>query len=195
MFILRRMSKPWKPGRKTVELQPGARPSRIRRDPVRLLDKVEPPTPPSPEREIWVGIAGVVLFAAACAALTVGISEITSHGKADAADSAPQFGHCYNHPGPNCVLDGDTIYVGGQRLEIAGMDAPEIRGARCREEASRGVEAAVRLLALLNSGKVSVAGTGQLPRKVEVGGRDVGAAMIEAGVARKSGGTSPDWCA
>ena len=66
------VSKLWKPGRETVPL----RPSRIRRDPARL-EKLEL-KPMSPEREAWIVVIGVVLFAAAIAALVLGVSEITS---------------------------------------------------------------------------------------------------------------------
>jgi endonuclease YncB( thermonuclease family) len=203
------VSKHWKPRRPTVELRPSgigrqpARPSRIRRDPVRLEKAVEP-QPDSPEREMWGGIAGVVLFALIGAALIVGIAVITSHrNTAAAAEAVPQFGHCYNHSGPNCVVDGDTIRVAGESIEIAGMDAPEIRAAQCPEEADRGVDAAVRLVALLNSGKVTIAAPerqadGQLLRKVEVGRRDVGRAMVRAGVARVYAGEGVSerrgWC-
>ncbi len=189
------MSKPWKPGRQTVEL----RPSRIRRDPVRLA-KVEA-TPPSPEQEVSTAVAGVLLFAFACAALVLGFSDITSYGNAATPGPArtAQFGYCANHKTPGCVLDGDTIYVGRKRVEIAGLDAPQISDAQCALEESRGVDAAVRLLALLNSGKVNVSSTfhdqfGRAVRKVEVDGRDVATAMISAGVAREYGGGRRSWC-
>ena len=187
------MSKPWKPGRQAVEL----RPSRIRRDPVRV-DKIEP-TPPSREREVWGTVAGVVLFALACAALVVGFSDITNHTTVHAAEPVAQFGHCYNHSGPNCVVNGETIIFGGKKVEIAGIDVPEIGDAACPEEASRGVEAAVRLLELLNSGKVTIARTergadGRLRSKVEVDRRDVAKAMVRSGVARESGRGPRGWC-
>jgi hypothetical protein len=69
------VSKPWIPRRKTVELQPAERPSRIRRDPpaVSAQKSVQPyPT----EREIWAVVIGVVLYALAITAITVGGSAI-----------------------------------------------------------------------------------------------------------------------
>ena len=64
-----------KPGKKTVELQP----SRIRREPVRdegqRLDKVGWR---SPEWEVKLAIIGIVLFALAINAVTIGISAITA---------------------------------------------------------------------------------------------------------------------
>ena len=76
------MSKQSKFAKKTVELQPPARPSRIRRDPA-LAD-----TPENLARNAWwesreweirLAVAGVILFALALWALSIGISEVTSH--------------------------------------------------------------------------------------------------------------------
>jgi endonuclease YncB( thermonuclease family) len=185
------VSKPWNPGRKTVELAP----SRIRREPVRLDTKV---TPPSPEREIWMTVTGVVLVAIACAALAIGIAYTTLMSD-DPAPPPPAFGHCYNQGGPNCVVDGDTIYFAGEKVEIAGMDAPEIRGAHCEQEANRGIQSAVRLVELLDSGPVTVSGAlrdldGQIRRTVEVDGRNVAQRMIDAGAARELGSANEGWC-
>lgn len=191
------MSKPWKPGKKSVELNVSARPSRIRRDPVRLEKKVEAVTR---EREILGGVTGVLLFAAAIVALVVGIAVATfSNYDPAAAARAGHFGQCYNEPGPNCVVDGGTIYVGGEKVAIAGMEAPDIRGAACAAEQSRGIEAALRLADLLNSGKVTVSRTftdeyGRDVRKVQVKDKDVGKAMIEAGLARTYNGKNKSWC-
>jgi hypothetical protein len=70
------VSKNWKPGKKTVELQPEARPSRIRRDPV-PADKAAGDgklTWESSEREIWLAMLGVLLFAVAIDIIVVAIS-------------------------------------------------------------------------------------------------------------------------
>ena len=64
--------------KKTVELKP----SKIRRDPIRTAE----PTGPvgkawfdSSEWESWIVVIGVVLFALALTALSIGIGEVTSH--------------------------------------------------------------------------------------------------------------------
>ena len=58
------MSKHWNPGKKTVELSLEPRPSRIRRNPVPVQVLAERKVKPvSSEREIWLGMTGVVLFA------------------------------------------------------------------------------------------------------------------------------------
>ena len=77
------MSKGSKPGKKSIALQPAARPSRIRREPVRadhaLARKLDRIDWRSPEWEKRVIIIGVTLFALALFIITVGVSEISSH--------------------------------------------------------------------------------------------------------------------
>jgi hypothetical protein len=54
-----------------------ARPSRIRREPVaQVVHKKKPNAYPT-EREIWIVVIGVVIFALAIAALTFGVSDVT----------------------------------------------------------------------------------------------------------------------
>ena len=73
------MSKQWNPGKKTVELNPSARPSRIRREP-------PPPVRPAEkavmsyleEREAWVVTVGIIMFGLAVAIIILGFSDITS---------------------------------------------------------------------------------------------------------------------
>jgi len=186
------VSKQWSPRKQTVQLAP----SRIRRQPVPVQ---KAPEPPSPEREVLGGIAGITLFAVALAVLILGVSIATIiHTDPNAAARAARFGQCYDAEGSNCVLDGNTIYIQGQKIEIAGVVAPKIQGAQCDDERSRGIDSAVRLADLLNSGKVTVGASvrepdGQLRTRVEVGGNDVATAMINAGMARAYGNTD-GWC-
>ena len=113
-----------------------------------------------------------------------------------------EFGLCHEGGGTNCVVDGDTIWIKGRKVRIAGIDAPETHEPRCPREAALGRAAANRLHALLNSGTVTAtpaAGrdrdpNGRLLRNVAVDGRDVGQALIAAGVARRYGGAKKAWC-
>ena len=191
------MSKPWKSGRQTVELAP----SRIRREPARLQAAAVAAVPRSREREVRMVTIGVPVLAAAIAGLVVGVSEITSHQKAAEPVSAA-FGHCRATGGPNCVVDGDTFYLAGEKIGIAGIEAPRIHGARCPQEARAGIDSAVVLAELLNRGPVTLVdtgpdqdGEGRLLRRVEVKGASVGAIMVEAGAARDIGHAGPrSWC-
>ena len=199
------MGKHWKPGKKTVELaagtSPPSRPSRIRRNPVQINNNTVATTrrASNRERDLYLGIAGVLVFAAAIAAAIVALSMFTVFHPDPAADArAAQFSQCYNAQGPNCVLDGDTIYVGGERVEIAGIEAPGITDARCDKEHDRGVQAATQLVLLLNSGPVTVSlpfgdQSGRMVRKVEVKGRDVALKMISLDVAHEAG-SGLTWC-
>ena len=97
------------------------------------------------------------------------------------------------------MLDGDTIYISGERVAIAGMEAPRIQGARCDAERSHGIDAAIRLADLLNSGNVTVSTVfrddyGRDVRKVKVKGHEVRNAMIDLGVARRYDGKNKGWC-
>jgi endonuclease YncB( thermonuclease family) len=111
------------------------------------------------------------------------------------------FSYCKWSGGTNCVVDGDTFYIGGQKVRIADIDAPETHDYRCRSELELGERAARDLQALLNSGAVTMTTIdrdrdvyGRLLRNVRVNGRDVGDALISAGVARAYAGGRRPWC-
>jgi hypothetical protein len=99
------------------------------------------------------------------------------------------------------VIDGDTFVLGRQKIRIANIDAPELHPPRCTEEARLGLAATAKLRTLLGSGTVTLSGSGsdhdehgRLLRDVSVNGRDVGEAMISAGVARDYGSGRRAWC-
>lgn len=181
------------------------RPSRIRREPpVRMPSAAElrKAEAKAREQEMWGGVAGVALFGAAIALLAIAIGVMTSF-KFDAKKAAAEdarFVQCYSADGGNCVSNGDTISVGGEKVEIAGIEAPKIQGYRCEAERNRGIDAATRLADLLNTGNVTVSKSfvdqfGRAVRHVLVNGQDVAGTMIDAGLAREPGTHDPDWCA
>jgi endonuclease YncB( thermonuclease family) len=120
---------------------------------------------------------------------------------ASAAAAIPFFGYCRYGGGMNCVVDGDTFYLGRDKVRIAGIDAPETHPSRCAEEKRLGEAATDRLRALLNSGAVTVTSIdrdedfyGRKLRNVAVGGADVGAVLIGEGLARDYAGGRRSWC-
>jgi len=192
----------WKPAKKTVELATPARPSRIRREPVQL----NPNTPARPqrpvnyrERDMYLGIVGILVFAAAIGTAIVALAIFTVLRDDPAADARyVQFNQCYAAAGPNCVEDGGTIYMNGTRIAIAGIEAPGINDAKCDGERDRGVGAATLLAMVLNSGPVTVGSafvdqSGRTVHKVEVKGRDVARTMIDQDVAHEAG-SGLSWC-
>jgi len=112
------------------------------------------------------------------------------------------FHQCKWGGGTNCVVDGDTIYLEGQKIRIAGIDAPETHDYDCPEELALGDRATERLQALLNGGAVTLLSIdrdedvyGRKLREVAVDGSDVGDTLISEGLARAYGGGRRSWCA
>lgn len=86
------------------------------------------------------------------------------------------------------VVDGDTLVIGRRRIRIAGIDAPELGQLCGREPASErcGQRAREALRALLADRTVTcrVTGRDRWGRGLaacEVGGLDIGAALVRAG--------------
>ena len=113
-----------------------------------------------------------------------------------------RFGACKWGGGTNCVVDGDTIYLGGAKIRVADIDAPETHDYRCPEELALGERAAVRLEQLVNSGPVTLETSGRDAdrygrklRVVMVGGVSVGDTLVGEGLARPYRGGRRSWCA
>lgn len=111
------------------------------------------------------------------------------------------FGLCHTGGGYNCVVDGDTIWLEGQNIRIADIDAPETHEYGCPEEKALGDQATQRLIQLVNNGPVSLSsidrnedGYGRKLRLVMVNGTSVGDALVSEGLARYYRGGKRPWC-
>lgn len=118
-----------------------------------------------------------------------------------AAGQRVSFGLCVWGGGTNCVVDGDTFYLNGDKVRIAGIDAPETHDFKCAGEKALGDRTTARLRDLLNSGPITMTSIdrdrdryGRLLRNVTVGGADVGERLIEEGLARPYRGAKLGWC-
>jgi micrococcal nuclease len=84
--------------------------------------------------------------------------------------------------GPCWVEDGDTIYIGGRPIRLAGIDAPEI-------DQPYGKKAKFTLIALCRGRNVTAVFTGEQSYRREIAtcllddGRDLSAEMVKLGVA------------
>lgn len=103
-------------------------------------------------------------------------------------------------PGPrdNCVVDGDTLWLAGEKIRIADIDAPEMDG-RCPYESQLARKARDRLLALLNAGTFTLRRNGQdrYGRTLAVvlrGNRSIGDMLVAEGLARTWTGRREPWC-
>ena len=104
------------------------------------------------------------------------------------------FGLCSEGGLTNCVASGDSFYLGGKTVRVAGIEAPQLYGAACPKEAALGRKSAAQLQGLLNSGELEMTKVGQdldryglLLRNVAIDGKDVGRTMVASGLARDIG--------
>jgi micrococcal nuclease len=107
-----------------------------------------------------------------------------------------------------CVVDGDTFRLGGRRVRIIGIDAPETHPPRCAEEARLGEQATAKLRDLLNQGPFEMVAPVygrqdrygrdlRTVRRTLAGGstQSIAEAMRESGLARRYlGGLRSGWC-
>jgi endonuclease YncB( thermonuclease family) len=116
-----------------------------------------------------------------------------------AASTSPgqssHFTFCHTGGGFNCVVDGDTAWIGGSKVRIADIDAPETPPSRCAEEATLGNRATQRLGELLNAGPFKMRSIDRdedrFGRKLPILMRDV---LVNEGVARWYKGGRQPWC-
>lgn len=131
----------------------------------------------------------------------VASSDLDATATAEADSVARDFGACHSGGGTNCVVDGDTFWMDGEKIRIADIDAPETHPSRCAEEARLGTAATDRLQVLLNLGPVELAAAdrdtdryGRKLRIVQRDGRSIGAMLVDEGLARRWGGSRQPWC-
>jgi endonuclease YncB( thermonuclease family) len=99
------------------------------------------------------------------------------------------------------VVDGDTIWLEGQKIRLADIDAPETHDPRCRSEKALGDRATLRLQQLLNQGTITLQRIdrnrdryGRLLRLVLVNGESVGDVLVGESLARWYAGHRRAWC-
>ena len=120
---------------------------------------------------------------------------------ADSGARSVRFGFCHTGGGTNCVVDGDTFWMGGEKIRVADIDAPETHPSRCAEEERLGNAATQRLQALLNAGPVTLEAAdrdtdryGRKLRLVTRGGKSLGEMLVDEGLARRWVGHREPWC-
>ena len=103
--------------------------------------------------------------------------------------------------GPVRVIDGDTFDYGGDRIRVADIDTPELRG-RCAYEIGLAERATSRMRALLSEGPFELHPIGgrdedQYGRKLRIVTRDghsLGDTLVAEGLARTWTGRREPWC-
>jgi endonuclease YncB( thermonuclease family) len=100
------------------------------------------------------------------------------------------------------VVDGDTFWYGGEKIRIADIDTPEIRG-RCAYESRLAARATERMGELLEAGPFELQPIpgrdedryGRKLRVVTRGSRSLGDQLVAEGLARTWTGRREPWCA
>ena len=149
-------------------------------------------------------LAAAVLVATFAVGIVVTNDPIASASMTQLASiaSIPRFKVCTGPVPRTCVVDGDTIWLEGEKIRIADIDTPEIGEAKCQSEHDRGILAPDRLAGLLNEGKFDVIPGGgrnedQYGRKLRVLTRDglsLGNVLVSEGLARTWSGQREPWC-
>ena len=100
-----------------------------------------------------------------------------------------------------CVVDGDTIWLEGEKIRMMGYDTPEPQTNICggSREVALANQASDRLVQLLNQGGVSIErhGKDRYDRTlavVSVGGQNVGDLLVGEGLARYWPDGPEFWC-
>lgn len=97
----------------------------------------------------------------------------------------------------NCIVDGDTVWVGSEKIRLQSMDAPEIDG-RCSYERELAQRAKRRLSAILSSSPFSVSRSGKdrygrALAAIYNSDGEAGATMVREGLARVWRGRREPW--
>lgn len=104
---------------------------------------------------------------------------------------------CGKGPRSDCVVDGDTLWIGREKIRLVGIDAPE-SDASCDAERELAGRATIRLAELM-SGAVAVERQGQdrYGRTLAViltKGGSVNEALVSENLARHWQGRREPWC-
>lgn len=125
-------------------------------------------------------------------------ARITGEGKS--RDGGPGTYYFCTVTLENCVVDGGTFWYGRRKVQIADIEVPRIKQAKCDNERKFGSLAKRRLWEILNAGEVRLAAAGgkagAQDARVTVGaGRSIGDMLVAEGLARHRADGKRGWCA
>lgn len=113
-----------------------------------------------------------------------------------------RFSLCGSGRRITCVVDGDTLWIGGEKIRVADINTPETAEPQCRSEAQLGERAKRRLVELVNAGPFELRQTdrdqdryGRSLRVLVRNGRSLGATLVAEGLAHSWDGARRSWCA
>ncbi|MFB2553838.1 thermonuclease family protein [Ensifer soli] len=100
------------------------------------------------------------------------------------------------------TVDGDTLWIRGEKIRVADIDAPEVTDPKCASELALGRRATARLIELVNLAPFELhAWPGRdkdrYGRKLRVlirNGKSLGDLLVSEGLARTWVGRQQPWC-
>ncbi len=112
------------------------------------------------------------------------------------------FRKCESGHRTTCVVDGDTLWIGGEKIRVADIDTPEVSEPKCASELALGQRATRRLIELVNQAPFELhAWPGhdkdRYGRKLRVlirNGKSLGDILVSEGLARTWSGRRQAWC-
>ncbi len=115
-----------------------------------------------------------------------------------AAEPAAAMELCSGPKRVTCVVDGDTVWIKGEKIRLDGIDAPEPYG-HCYDELIGAAKATERLRVLLTANRFTIARSGKdrygrTLAKIMIGDRSAGEIMMSEGLVRKWRGHRENWC-
>lgn len=124
--------------------------------------------------------------------------DVIPHGEG----TSVSFTFCGGGVRHNCVVDGDTFWLNGEKIRIADIDTPELSPSRCDREKVKGEAAKRALLSELNAGGFQLVAYGSRDedrygrklRTVLRHDRSIGDILVAKGHARPWTGSRSSWC-
>ncbi|MGD9915376.1 MAG: thermonuclease family protein [Rhizobiaceae bacterium] len=174
--------RPWKPRRRHTEDETRERPGSTLRRSYGLV--------------LLAAIAGVAVWGQA-----KGVPMPAMFSAPDTGTASRSFTICGAGKRIDCVVDGDTFYMRGEKIRIADIDTPEVSSPKCASEKLLGDRATARLQMLLNGGPIELRSGqrdrdryGRLLRTVHRNDHSLGDTLIAEGLARPYDGGRRSWC-
>lgn len=109
------------------------------------------------------------------------------------------FTICNGSDRHDCIVDGDTLWVGREKIRLYGIDAPEMAGRSCAVSGDRAKYATFALWALMQRTPIYVKPRGKdrygrTLAEISAGGVDVALELVDKGFARPYLRGEKPWC-
>jgi micrococcal nuclease len=167
---------------------------------------------PTAKSAVWcnqfkprVQYARLAPFVAGCMIMAVlgGFSLYTNYsGPQNPVMTSQQTAHftlCGSGKRYNCVVDGDTLWLNGEKIRIKNINAPELHSPNCQSEAKLAVQATQFLRRILNTHAFMLVrherdryGRTLAEMRTEAG--NIGDMLVNEGFAHRWQGYKQSWC-